>query len=226
MSHSVERHLGVASDSYDETIRKFIPGYEVMTMTAVRAVTSARPARVIDLGSGTGALAERLLAITNDTVVELWDVDEAMLGVARERLARFGERAQFVVRSFTDPLPACDGVMASLSLHHIPTLERKAALYREIARALKPGGVFANADVTIPADEAGHRLTYRAWADHLVNSGIPEERAWRHFAEWSGEDTYFSLEDELAAIGGAGLAVVCPWRLGPATVTVATKATG
>ncbi|MBM4187152.1 MAG: class I SAM-dependent methyltransferase [Gemmatimonadetes bacterium] len=226
MSHSVERHLGVASDSYDETIRKFIPGYEIMTMTAVAAVASARPALVIDLGSGTGALAERLLASTAETIVELWDVDEAMLGVARERLARFSDRARFVVRSFTDPLPPCDGVMASLSLHHLPTLEQKGVLYAEVARALRPGGVFANADVTIPADPDGHRASYRVWADHLVSCGIPEQRAWEHFAEWAAEDRYFSLEEELAALRLAGLPAECAWRSGPATVIVAAKATG
>ncbi len=223
MSHSVERHLGVASGSYDETIRRFIPGYETLVGKAVAAVAAAAPTLVLDLGAGTGALAERLLALAPQTVVELWDVDQAMLAVARERLARFGQRARFVPRSFREPLPSCDGIMASLALHHVPTLEEKTDLYGRAYAALRSGGVLVNADVTIPADPTGHRATYRQWADHLVSSGIAEERAWEHFAEWAGEDRYFSLEEELTALRSVGFRAECPWRLGPATMTVAIK---
>jgi SAM-dependent methyltransferase len=223
MSHSVERHLGVASGSYDETIRRFIPGYETLVGTAVAAVAAASPKLVLDLGAGTGALAERLLAIAPDVVVELWDVDDAMLGVARERLAPFAGRARFVHRSFGEALPACDGVMASLALHHVPTMALKTELYARAHAALRSGGVLANADVTIPTDPAGRRMIYRQWADHLVAGGIAEERAWQHFAEWASEDRYFSLEEELAALRSVGFRAESPWRLGPATVTVATK---
>jgi SAM-dependent methyltransferase len=132
MSHSVERHLGVASGSYDTTIRKFIVDYEEMVGTAVRAVAAVGPGRVLDLGAGTGALSERLLAIMEETVVELWDVDDAMLGVARERLARFGDRARFIHRSFGETFPRCDAIMASLALHHIQDLGEKTALYGRV----------------------------------------------------------------------------------------------
>jgi SAM-dependent methyltransferase len=223
MSHSVERHLGVASASYDETIRRFIPGYETMITTAAEAVAATAPALVLDLGAGTGALSERLLALSPDVTVELWDVDDAMLAVARERLARFGHRARLMHRSFDEPLPSCDGIMASLALHHIATISRKTELYARAYSALRPGAVLANADVTIPSDDAGHQATYRQWANHLVASGIPEERAWQHFAEWSGEDRYFSLEEELAALRLVGFRADCAWRKGPSTVTTAVK---
>lgn len=194
-----------------------------MLATAVRVVGAANPALVLDLGAGTGALSERLLSLTTATKVELWDVDDAMLLVARERLARFGDRARFIHRSFGEPLPPCDGIMASLALHHIRTLEEKTALYRRAADALRPGGVLTNADITIPRDPAARAATYRQWANHLVASGIPEERAWQHFEEWSAEDHYFSLEEELAALQSAGLTADCRWRNGPATVTVGTR---
>ena len=223
MSHSVERHLGVASGSYDETIRRFIPGYETMIGTAAEAVAAISPDLALDLGAGTGALSERLLATAPRVVVELWDVDDAMLSVARERLARFGARARLVHRSFDEALPSCDGIMASLALHHVATIERKTELYRRAFAALRPGGVFANADITIPSDPAGTKASYRQWADHLVASGIPEERAWQHFAEWSGEDRYFSLDEELGALRSAGFRAECPWQMGPATVTTAVK---
>ncbi|GMV07000.1 MAG: hypothetical protein AMXMBFR53_32750 [Gemmatimonadota bacterium] len=223
MSHSVRRHLRVAIDEYDASIRRFIPGYDEMIRTAADAVAKASPALVLDLGAGTGALSAALLDRPEVGLVELLDVDEEMLAQARGRLEAFGDRARFAVRSFHLPLPRCDAAAASLSLHHVPTLEEKAALFRRVHEALSPGGVFVNADVTMPAAEAARSAAFRRWADHLVASGIAEERAWEHFAEWADEDTYFSLEEELAALRRAGFAAECAWREGVSTVVVARK---
>ena len=52
---------------------------------------------------------------------------------------------------------------------------------------------------------------------------IGRTAAFRHFADWSDEDTYFSLSEELACLQSAGLAAKCVWREGPGTVIVARK---
>jgi len=75
--------------------------------------------RVIDLGGGTGALARAVAEKFPAVRVEIWDTDPAMLEVARERCARFGGRVHFVERSFAEPLPACDAVVACIALHHV-----------------------------------------------------------------------------------------------------------
>ena len=62
MTHSVRSHLRVDIDAYDETIRRFIPGYGAMLEAAARAVTDMSPGLVLDLGAGTGALAAAILA--------------------------------------------------------------------------------------------------------------------------------------------------------------------
>ena len=120
-------------------------------------------------------------------------------------------------------LPACDAVVASLALHHVATLAEKARVFAAIFAALRPGGVFVNADATMSADPGTRRAEYEAWAAHLVSSGIEEKRAWRHFEEWSGEDTYLPVEDELAALESAGFAAECLWRVVPITVVKAVK---
>jgi SAM-dependent methyltransferase len=227
MAHSVSRHLRIAIDRYDAAIRQFIRGYDEMLDAAVDAVLAAgEQSRVVDLGSGTGALAERLLARTAGCaprcVVELWDIDPEMLAQARERLARFGDRVLARDRSFDQPLEGADAAMASLALHHVRDFGEKSRLYRSIASGLRPGGMLVNADVTISAGDAVRRAEYRTWADHLVASGIAEEQAWAHFDEWAEEDRYFSLDEELGALAGAGFEPRCTWRLAPSTVIAAT----
>lgn len=211
VSHSVRRHLHLEIREYDEAIRRFIPGYEEMLATLADRVVADAPRSVLDLGSGTGAVAAELLARSETVEVELLDADPEMLARARERLAAYGTRVRFRLGSFSDPLPEVDAITASLALHHIPTLSEKEALYRRIQAALRPGGVFANADATLPAQEPDRSEAFQSWASHLVEEGIPEPRAWQHFEEWSEEDTYFSVEEELGALSRAGFV---PERIG------------
>jgi SAM-dependent methyltransferase len=223
MSHSVRRHLRLEIDAYDETIRRFIPGYEAMVAVAADSVAAIEPDLVCDLGAGTGALAEALLERAGVGIVELLDVDAEMLSRARQRLARFGDRARYSLRSYDGPFSRCDAFAASISLHHIPTIEAKSALYARAFASLRPGGVLVNADPYMPFDSCERDRLFRYWADHLVASGIAEARAWKHFEEWAEEDTYFPLDVELDALTSIGFEVECAWTDGPMVVVVATK---
>lgn len=217
-AHSVRRHLRLEIDAYDETIRRFIPGYEEMLRVAAATLAAVRPELVVDLGAGTGALSEAILRHGDTAGVELIDVDDEMLAQARARLARFGDRVRFRKLSFHARLPRCDGVAASLALHHVPTLREKQAVYENIRAALRPGGLFVNADAVVPADKAGRDAAYEAWADHMAAYGIERERAYAHFAEWAEEDTYFPLEAELETLQAAGLDAECVWHSGSMAV--------
>ena len=223
VTHSVRRHLRVEIEAYDRTIRAFIPSYEEMLERAAEAVAGAKPGRVIDLGAGTGALAQAVLRRCGEAGVLLIDADGEMLAQARERLAPFAGRVQYAERPFQGPLPPCDVAVASLALHHVPTMGEKRKIFAAIHAALPPGGVFVNADATMPADPAARQADLQTWAAHLVSCGIEEEQAWRHFEEWSGEDTYFPLEEELASMEDAGFEAACLWRAVPLAVVRAVK---
>lgn len=223
MTHSVRRHLRIEVEEYDRTIRRFIPGYEAMLAAAAEAVARVRPSLALDLGAGSGALAEALLDRPEIGAVELIDVDPEMLALASGRVARFGERARLTRASYEEPLAPCEAVGASLSLHHLPTIERKAAVFARAFAAIGAGGVLVNADATMPRDAAGRDAAFRHWADHLVSCGIEEDRAWRHFEEWAEEDTYLPLEDELAALRAVGFRPEVVWRDGPICVVVAER---
>ncbi len=223
MNYSVRQHLRLEIEAYDRTIRTWIPGYEQALRRAAREIARVRPRRVLDLGAGTGALSRAILEQSATATVELLDLDEEMLSQARVRLKRFGKRARYRRQSFLDPLPECDAVAASLALHHVPVMTEKARLYRRILEALVPGGVLVNADVTMPAGEPRRSEDYAKWAAHLVSCGIGEDRAYEHFREWAGEDTYFPLETELEAMTEAGFDAACAWRDIPNTLMVGRK---
>jgi len=222
-THSVRAHLRLEINSYDETIRKFIPGYEAGLAKAAAAVAEAAPSLVLDLGAGTGALSAEVLKHNNVGHLCAIDLDVEMFERAKARLLEFGERVSFRQANFLDPFPECDCITASLALHHVPSLEEKRALYRRIFAALRPGGVFANADVTVSDQQDERGATDEIWADQLVAHGIDRTRAFEHFDEWAEEDTYFPLEAELAAMRDAGFDARCVWRKTPNCVLVGVK---
>ncbi|MDE0245374.1 MAG: methyltransferase domain-containing protein [Gammaproteobacteria bacterium] len=223
MSHSVKQHLRLEIEVYDRTIRTWIPGYEQALKRVAEEVARMNPRRVLDLGAGTGALSEAILQRSAGATVELLDVDPEMLAQARMRLKRFGKRARYREQSFLDPLPECDAVAASLALHHVPAMTEKKQLYKRILEALAPGGLLVNADVTMPAGEPRRSEDYAKWAAHLVSCGIGKDRAYEHFREWAGEDTYFPLEMELEAMTEAGFDASCAWRDIPNTLMIGRR---
>lgn len=227
MAHSVKRHLDVDAESYDAEIRRFIPHYDDMLATGVELLAALAPpaAHVLDLGGGTGALSAAVLGGLPEARVTVLDVDRAMLGEARRRLARFGDRVEFREGSFLDPLPGADAVMASLALHHVHDLGAKTDLYRAIHAALVPGGLFLNLDAAITEGPRLRALTFDRWAAGMAEHGITRAEAAGRFSAWAAEDRYFPLDEELAALRRAGFAEVeCFWRRGGSAICCALRA--
>ena len=221
MAHSVQNHLHIAVADYDRVIRTYIPGYEEMLDTVAWWLGAIVPndGKVIDLGGGTGSLAEAILSRLPEIHVEIWDVDPQMMELARERLSSFGNRAMVREQSFLEKIDPCDAVVASIALHHIPKMETKRDVYANIYSALRTHGVFLNADATIDDAEPGRAAMYRWWSRFMGTKGISETEAYKLFDEWAAEDTYQPLTDELAALGKAGFRrPEVFWKFGPMTV--------
>ncbi len=219
--HSVEKHLMVTAERYDEMIRIFIPHYDEMLKVGVDLVNALakKSPHVLDLGGGTGALTQAILRGIPAAKVDLIDIDPYMLSEAKRRLSSEKERVAFMECSFLGSLPKSDVIVASLSLHHIQNLEQKAKVYASIAESLKPGGLFLNLDATVSFDDKVRKLTFDNWATSMGKHGVGVQEAFKHFAEWAAEDHYLPLVDELECLRQAGfLHPECFWRRGPITV--------
>lgn len=114
--------------------------------------------RVLELGSGSGAMAVELLERYPGIQLTATDVDPAMRAAAIQRLAAYGERAE-VREADATQLPfddaRFDAVVSFIMLHHVIDWEGALA---EIARVLCSGGVLVGYDLV----ESGvSRLTHR-----------------------------------------------------------------
>jgi tRNA (cmo5U34)-methyltransferase len=229
VAHSVSGHLKLRVAEYDELIRRLVPAYPAMRPVQLELLALALPGqgegrRVLDLGGGTGALAAAIAERFPRVEVEIWDTDPEMLATARERCAAFGERVHYIARSFTEPLTTCDAVAACIALHHVKNMAVKAAIYRNIFAALRPGGIFVNADTAVCATPALRDHAFRLWAKSMLAHGIDEQQAYAHFASWAHEDFYPPLITELRMLAAAGFPEPeCFWREAAAVVFGAMK---
>jgi trans-aconitate 2-methyltransferase len=96
---------------------------------------------VLDAGCGSGRVTERLLERLPDGHVVALDGSPAMVREAGARLAPAGDRVTFVVADLGAPLPmepaSVDAILSTATFHWVPD---HAALFRHLARVLRPGG--------------------------------------------------------------------------------------
>jgi tRNA (cmo5U34)-methyltransferase len=214
---SVASHLGIDLADYDERIRAFIPNYDAM-LDAAAAAVPAHARTILDLGTGTGALAARCLARLPAARIVGVDEDAGMLDAARHRL---GSRATLLHNSFARAaLPRCDAIVTSLALHHIRTKAAKAALYRRLRAALRPKGMLIAADCHPAAAAAIAKQQRQEWVAHLRESHSARA-ADALFTAWAKEDVYVPLSAEIELLQRGGFATDLIWRHGSFAVVAA-----
>jgi trans-aconitate 2-methyltransferase len=134
---------------------------------------------VLDAGCGSGRVTERLAErLPNGHVVAL-DASPAMLAEAARRLARFGDRVEFVAANLAEPLPIdpVDAILSTATFHWIRDHD---ALFRNLAAVLRPGG-----QVVAQCGGVGNVATFAAVMSDLglpprdVVFATPEETAHR-----------------------------------------------
>lgn len=136
--------------TYAEMIREDIPVFDRLQDELVGA--SGSGARlVLELGTGTGETARRLLEHHPEAFLVGIDESPPMLALARASLPE--RRAELRVARLQDRLPAgpFDLVASALCVHHLDAAQ-KADLFKRVRAALQPGGRFVLADVVIPPD--------------------------------------------------------------------------
>lgn len=166
-------------DIFLATMLGEIPGYEEL-QDAVAA--AAQGWNVLELGTGTGETAVRILARSPGARWTGIDASEAMLDRARERLSD----ADLRVQRLEDPLPEgpFDLVVSVLAVHHLDG-PAKRDLFRRIAEV---SDFFVLGDLVV-AERAEDAAIEIDWVMDLPST-VPEQIAWLEEAGFEVEASY------------------------------------
>lgn len=182
--------------TYLEMIDTDVPLYRRL-QDELAAASGDGAARILELGTGTGETARRLLERHPDAGFVGLDESEPMLRAARESLP--AERVELRVGRIQDRLPdgPFDVVASALCVHHLDGAE-KADLFRRVHGALAPGGRLVLADLVLPVDPAVARTPYTPGFDKP--DSVSDQVRWMTEAGFDVSVRW--EEDDLAVIVG------------------------
>lgn len=176
--------------TYLEMIRAEVPDYDLLQDRLAEA-TGSGARRILELGTGTGETALRLLARHPEATLLGVDESRDMLAAARDLLPP--ERTELRAGRLEEPLPSgpFDLVASALCVHHLDD-PGKADLFRRVRAVLSPAGRFVLADVVVPAVPNDARTPLTPGFDRP--SPVSDQLRWlseaglRPRAEWEASD--------------------------------------
>jgi tRNA (cmo5U34)-methyltransferase len=192
-----------------DTCRELVPADEARTFI-VEQVLPDTVTRVLDLGTGDGALIAAVRERWPAATAVGLDLSSPLLDRARARFAGSAEVA-FLDHDLMEPLPAApsafDVVVSSLAIHHLPD-RRKHELFEEAFSILEPRGVFCFLDVVASPTPELHERAQRGLGfgpedQHPSDqpARLEDQLAWLREAGFDHVDCFWKWL-ELAVVGG------------------------
>lgn len=163
--------------------------------------------RVLDLLSGPGAISARILGRFPRATVVALDLDPVLVSIGKSAHGDGGGRLTWLEANVKDPawpevLPPgeFDAVLSTTAIHWLDAGDI-VELYRELARRIRPGGVFMNGDQMRfpPRDEGLRSLTeamrQRHERDAVAEGGETWEAWWAALRAVPGLEALFAERD-------------------------------
>jgi tRNA (cmo5U34)-methyltransferase len=174
-------------DEYRALMRAEVPDYERLQNELVAATQGVEARSILELGTGTGETAVRVLSTHPRARLLGIDSSEPMLAVARTSLD--GSRATLQLGRLEDALPAgpFDLCVSALAVHHLDG-PGKADLFRRLGSVLSPGARFVLADVVVPDDPADAVTPLSP--DYDLPSTVADQLSWLGAAGFSAAVTW------------------------------------
>ena len=202
---SVEKHFDEMARDFEKIKRKVIPGYREMEkcIFSYLPFTPSRKIAVLELGTGTGALALDLLKYFPRATYTGVDFSSKMLEIASHRLRKCDKRVtlQNVDLNKVKIAGRYDVIVSLFTIHHIIN---KKGLFKHLYKMLKPGGCFFYGDVAVSNNKRLEKQFIESWKDFMARSGLSKGKRVRLIEYHRKYDHPEPIETQLHYLKAAG----------------------
>ena len=153
-------HYRRQAQRYDQSVIELEGGRYAQALEAGLQALSVQPKRILDVNTGTGFVAHRVLALFPDARIVATDLSEAMLAHARARCPQIE-----LLRADTARLPFPDESFDLVTLHNGPPH------FAEMARVLRAGGQML---IAFTSGARVPRVVLRRWLESAQRFGQVE----------------------------------------------------
>ena len=216
-------HLGIKFGEYDTTIASLIPHYKELIDAAAAAVDAVAPTApaVVDLGTGSGALAAAILQGAAEGAADRHrrrrgDAGGGDAAAARQHRHHRGQlRARAASRAATWSRPR------SRCITSIPAARRRRSTSDASPRCAT-AACWSAPIASWPRAASCSKRHREAWLEHLQKK-YTRKKAENFLRTWAKEDVYFTLDREIELLRDAGFSVEVTWRKDSFAVVVGLK---
>ena len=173
---NVANEFNKVAKDYDNQRKKLIPVFDDFYEIAIEsAEANTKTPNVLEIGAGTGLFSKMFLNKFPDGKIDLVDLAENMLSIAKERFSDNSNLNFFLedILNFS-PNKKYDLVISSLAIHHLERDDQEK-LYNKIFNWLKKDGIFVNAEMIAGENEFSNNI-YEEWIiKKAKDNGLDDE---------------------------------------------------
>ena len=170
-----EEHFNNTAQNYENDIEKIVTDHGAFFNQAVSLVPDDG-IDILELGSGTGYLTEKIIEINPGASVTCIDMTPEMIDVAMAKKSLKG--IKFILGDFREKWPdkKFDLIISTLCFHHLPDEDREDVIGK-VRDSLKDNGTFVNGDVFRADDPILDDMLNDRWEKAMIKNGLSAERA-------------------------------------------------
>lgn len=191
--------------NYDEKIKMTLPYYEDFYKQVIDVVKIQfdKPLRWLDVGCGTGKMAEAAFNNVNIDRFVFYDNSKQMIETAQKRFRN--KNADFIALSAQelDRSDEFDIVTAIQVFHYLQREERTVAV-RKCYNALRTNGMFITFENFAPFSEYGKALFLNRWRQYQLSQGKSAGECDNHINRYGKDYFPISISEHLEVLNNCG----------------------
>ncbi len=200
------RKAAFSAESYDRDILNTIPYYDGVYNQIADVISIAflnKAVSWLDVGCGTGKMAEVALEQCNVEKMICTDHSSAMLEVARQKIS------SSYVEFLKLPMEGIDydsqfDVISSILVNHYLSYEERMIAVRDCYNALEEEGIYITFENFAPCDGTMKKLYLKRWEKYQYSKGKSIEECEEHLRRYGTEYFPITIQDQIRILKACG----------------------